>query len=484
MSDKASASNRASSSPTQSNAVRSTSARSIAISSSSAGADAVSADAATQTPTKKKRDYTGGLSCSARLKKLFTKEDPMHLHKTLGLLALCHFFYRYFIVYPTTGSLGLVDGSVADWAAIALHCALSTSSLIFTVIRTRLLEKPTIIWEEYRLHAIVFSVRGASVYVYAQLWPAVETAPGLYGTDAQIAGLWAFIMLHHVLVDKITDWYGSAETGTTVRGDGKRAGPKFKRLMRLYSLYQFLALGAHLTVHQLGPDIGWNPVIAVQSSAFCMTLYRKRLINGATHATIYTVCLVISAFHIVRMLDGYQNFLLKIGLIYLMRVKLGAFGNKYFLWAAYCSSLTPTVQGLVEQYGRDYAPAAYALAFGGLPEAADGSVFFDNATVVVLWDSSAGFLAYDSVPCRCLTLSLYLYAIFNLRKDERNYPKDDGELKRIDEERKQARVDARKVSWLFTISFSPAFVTFSATLSLFRVTFRAHFWMTLNISGG
>ena len=195
--------------------------------------------------------------------------------------------------------------------------------------------------------------------------------------------------------------------------------------MRLYSLYQFLALGSHLTVHQLGPDIGWNPMIAVQSSAFCMTLYRKRLINGATHATVYTVCLVISALHIVRMLDGYQNFMLKIALVYLFRVKLGAFGNKYFLWAGYCASLTPTVQGLFEQYGREYAPSAYALAFGGLPEVTDGSVFY-NGTGVALWDSSAGFLAYDSIPCRCLTVGLYLYAILNLRKEEQNFPKDDG----------------------------------------------------------
>ena len=38
-----------------------------------------------------------------RIKKLVTREDPVHLHKTLGILSLLHFIGRYFVVYPSTG---------------------------------------------------------------------------------------------------------------------------------------------------------------------------------------------------------------------------------------------------------------------------------------------------------------------------------------------------------------------------------------------
>jgi hypothetical protein len=151
----------------------------------------------------------------------------------------------------------------------------------------------------------------------------VARGGGRYGTDLQVAALFLVVMAHHILVDKITDWYGNPAE-TTVRGDGKRAGPKFKRLMRLYSFYQFIALAGHLTVHPLGCDNGWNPMIAVQSSAFCMTLYRKRLIRGKTHALIYSACLLLSALHIFRINDGYSYFSLKAALVYCARVQLGA----------------------------------------------------------------------------------------------------------------------------------------------------------------
>lgn len=37
------------------------------------------------------------------LRKLATHEDPYHLHKTLGILSLLHFIYRYFVAFPMNG---------------------------------------------------------------------------------------------------------------------------------------------------------------------------------------------------------------------------------------------------------------------------------------------------------------------------------------------------------------------------------------------
>merc|ERR1712032_319200 len=46
--------------------------------------------------------------------------------------------------------------------------------------------------------------------------------------------------------------------------------------------------------------MGYNALIAIQSSAFLMTLYRKRIIRGRTHMAVYSFCLVLSSYHIFR----------------------------------------------------------------------------------------------------------------------------------------------------------------------------------------
>ena len=85
--------------------------------------------------------------------KLFTKEDPVYLHKILGLLALISFYYRYALLRVPGGGLGF---GVANWTwfdaiTIGLHLALSFSSIIFHVLRHRILTKPLIIYEEVQI---------------------------------------------------------------------------------------------------------------------------------------------------------------------------------------------------------------------------------------------------------------------------------------------------------------------------------------------
>jgi hypothetical protein len=139
-----------------------------------------SAAETTEKPRARK-DLGGGLPLRKRLGKLFTKEDPVHLHKTLGLLSLLSYLYRYFYLWPTTGALGFAEAGIRDWAGVVLHTALSSSSLIFTVIRLRILDKPTIIWEEYRLHAIVFTMCAPRFWALAAATlPCPHTHPLIY----------------------------------------------------------------------------------------------------------------------------------------------------------------------------------------------------------------------------------------------------------------------------------------------------------------
>ena len=70
----------------------------------------------------------------AKITKLATNEDPHHIHKTLGAIALASFAYRYGWVYPAKGTLGF-DGPTApahnqfvDWATMLVHTALAFSA--------------------------------------------------------------------------------------------------------------------------------------------------------------------------------------------------------------------------------------------------------------------------------------------------------------------------------------------------------------------
>lgn len=266
------------------------------------------------------------------LAKLFTNEDHLQLHKVLGILSVLNFVYRYFIVYPTTGTLGF-DGRLIDHLCMAVHILLSTSSLIFHVLSHRLVQRPMIIWEEYRLHAIVFSIRCLSVYLYGHFKP-------FDGTMMSHCGLPALVACHHLLVDKITEWYGAKDGSTTVRVKNDQMNSTYY-ILRFYAFYQFCALGSHLLPHARLCDLGFNALIAIQSSAFLMTLYRKGLIAESTHGFFYTSCLVISMFHIFR---NHFNilFLGKLACCFLLRTKFRI--NKYVIWAAFVLVSLPPVE--------------------------------------------------------------------------------------------------------------------------------------------
>jgi cytochrome b involved in lipid metabolism len=97
--------------------------------------------------------------------KLFTSEDPYAIHKVLGVYCLLHFVFRHAQMLFGDPAAGLgssrssfLSGRIALWCLIP-HALLSMSSLIFhTVPRDRVVGKP-MIWQEFRVHNIVFGLR-------------------------------------------------------------------------------------------------------------------------------------------------------------------------------------------------------------------------------------------------------------------------------------------------------------------------------------
>ena len=242
--------------------------------------------------------------------KLITRHDHYHLHKILGLSCLVSFVYHYGIRWPSTGKLG------ASWPILLLHVALSCTGLQFRVPTKRLEKWPTMIWEEYRLHAVVFSFRALVV-------SALDGLPRVFGIAAV-----------HLVADEVTRQWGQPGN-TTVRGDHDRHPSLRLWLMtRSYAVYQYLALASHL-VGDNSMDLGYNAFIAVQASAFCMTLHRKGLITWKGHAATYLVCIAVSAGFIVQSLAWWQTALaLACGYARMQGVE------KYPLWLGYWAVIT------------------------------------------------------------------------------------------------------------------------------------------------
>jgi len=269
----------------------------------------------------------GRMSCGELVyRKLFTKEDPLYLHKTFGLVCIASFLYRYAYVYPRVGNLGF-EGHWFDWLTMGAHMMLSCSSLIFHVLPRRVLSRPVMIWEEYRLHAIVFTLRCILVFVVGYIatqdnWRKERMALTQFG----------IVMPIHALADFITSKYGTPNS-TTVRVMNDHSLVT-TLILRFYAFYQFLALGAHLTPSSRLMDLAFNSLIAIQSSAFLMTLVRKGLVESHTHGLVYSLCLMISGYHIFRVHHTIE-FILGVLVVYAARLSFGNRVSKFWLWAAF-----------------------------------------------------------------------------------------------------------------------------------------------------
>uniref|UniRef100_A0A7S4EFL6 Cytochrome b5 heme-binding domain-containing protein n=1 Tax=Pseudo-nitzschia australis TaxID=44445 RepID=A0A7S4EFL6_9STRA len=102
--------------------------------------------------------------------KLFTKEDPIGIHKYCGIFSLLHFAYRYIRCVFGDPAAGFGKGSnISNIACLLPHAMLSLSSLIFhTVPRERVVGRP-MIWQEYRIHNIIFGMRSILCTFFAWL---------------------------------------------------------------------------------------------------------------------------------------------------------------------------------------------------------------------------------------------------------------------------------------------------------------------------
>jgi hypothetical protein len=214
--------------------------------------------------------------------KLVTKEDPMHFHKTIGIICLANYGYRYYLLL-TTGNMQLNNPTAG--ILMCIHGALSVSSLVYHIPSKRNRLSP-MIYPEFREHNILFAMRSIVcffLHYYSFQYSVLYKMAVCYGTMF-IAD---FITYRHqpdavVATTTMRDMPFDRQITKTVQAD----------IIHIQSSQQ---IGA--TLFMLGNlDSCFTPMFSIQISAFLMTLVRKNIIDANLWHLLYNLSLWSNIF--------------------------------------------------------------------------------------------------------------------------------------------------------------------------------------------
>jgi len=254
---------------------------------------------------------------SYNFRKLLTKEDPMHVHKTFGLLALFHFIYRFFLLL-SYGTMHL--NTPLAIGMMAVHGALSVSSLVFHIPQKRHATLP-MIYPEFRLHSILFGLRSVVCCFVEYYCPVAHLA--LYCKMG-------VCFLTMMMADWVTTKH-AAPGDTTMRampfGETIPHDDRTK-ITRFHSNQQTSATLLMLC----NLDTAFSPLLAIQLAAFLMTLVRKNIISPNTWHLVYSWSLMVNVFTL-RTMTSSQIVLVNVGIRLFRTWRMQLRLNKYVGWS-------------------------------------------------------------------------------------------------------------------------------------------------------
>jgi hypothetical protein len=267
--------------------------------------------------------------------KLMTHEDPLGVHKVLGIFCLGHFVFRFAQMLWWDMAAGWGHGCrVGPWLCLLPHALLSTSSLIFaTVPRDRVVGKP-MIWQEFRAHNIVFGLRSVLTTVLAGLHVRYPPLARQYVAASAGTCFMALIAADRITANLCSNALEST-TATMPYWPGCSAVTQ-KRFKTFYAYSQFMAtLACLLTANPAWP---FACLFAIQLASLLMTLVRKGLLSARGYHYGYTVALILPYLVVARSIAEYG--------VVALRDLSGVFGlgatlfylrrqfhiNKYVLW--------------------------------------------------------------------------------------------------------------------------------------------------------
>ena len=250
------------------------------------------------------------------IEKLVTHEDPFHIHKCMGIYCLSNFIFQLFY-YFLYGEMRLSP------IVMTPHILLHITSFAFKVLAKRpvtednkIISKMSMfIWEELRIHSLIFGLRSAFIVIFPNL-----SIPIVFGTL--------------IFADLATQIYGIPNI-TTVRGNTNME--KKSIIKKLYSMFFSTSqMGATIICagffqENISPVLVFCTLPAIQTSAFGMTLLRKNIISKEFWQIVYSLELILVYF---VWYCEYKNLnVLGYSLIaYLLRSNEL---NKYILWSLF-----------------------------------------------------------------------------------------------------------------------------------------------------
>lgn len=282
---------------------------------------------------------------------LFTKEDPFHVHKTLGMVALCSYLYRIpqfgekDMGFFRTGESG--DYYVMAFLTLLVHACLNISSFEFHIPAKRIQSDGGRIWPQYRFHSLVFSCRGLMCIALNVFY---------YNLSSQSPHVSKFLLPHgNYLVVISTMLMGDIASNYLVKYPSNsirdlKAPPMIKYY---FSVMQFLATGVSL-VGIRRCSLHYYMVMVVQVTAFLMTLRRKNLVSHEKNILIYAL-LLAGGFTVgvyeTYIWDPSQELLWTSAFIgtaaAVLRILCGL--NKYVIWTLMhivnCYCFIPSIYG-------------------------------------------------------------------------------------------------------------------------------------------
>lgn len=241
------------------------------------------------------------------INKLITHEDPYWLHKLPGLYCLGNFLYQFTNYF-------FYNKYYLNVNTLLPHFFIHLSSFIFKVISKRTFQSRSnmFIWEELRLHSMVFAYRGCFIILFPD-----------YSKE--------IVLLTLLFADLITFSVGDKNI-STVRGNHEKISnsPIKKMYSSFFSISQ---MGATLICSgcfqpQINTILVFSTLPAIQTSAFGLTLLRKNIIDKSTWSIIYSVELLM--VYIIWYIEYNDLNVLYISIIlYLLRT-LNI--SKYSIW--------------------------------------------------------------------------------------------------------------------------------------------------------
>lgn len=240
--------------------------------------------------------------------KLITHEDPYFIHKAPGIYCLCNFLYQQ-LYYVFNKSMNL------STIILLPHFFLHISSFMFNVLPFRTFNNRSnmFIWNELRIHSMIFSYRSCLILIYPYLAKQI-------------------VFLTLISADITTSFYGSKNV-STVRGNHKKmSNSQSKQLLSLY--YSVSQIGATLICsgcfqYNINSSLVFSTLPAIQTSAFGLTLLRKNIINKETWGIVYSLELFIVYLIWYSEYGNVDIFFMSL-FIYLLRT---FHISKYIIWS-------------------------------------------------------------------------------------------------------------------------------------------------------